>query len=736
MNRRAIRKVFFLFIGLLASQLLTRLHAQPSGFYNGTEGKDGQELKDLLHNLIDGHQPFSYYSTKEMMKYSDQNPDNPYHVLLVYTGTSHPNDDYGTGNNQLNREHVWAKSHGSFTDWLPMYSDVHNLKPCDASVNNDKGNKDFDEGGIAHLEAIGCYYTTYTWEPRDSEKGDIARIIFYMAVRYEGDQGETDLEVVDEINTSPAPEHGRLSTLLEWNLQDPPDPFEMSRNEVIYAWQKNRNPFIDHPQFAQLIWGAEAASPLRIGDIQAYPGTPEENQEVIISAGVSGSSQAITATLHWGLSPSELIHSLTMEIVSGHYTGEITGQPEGTRVYYRIEASDGILQSGSPTYAYVVKNKYDGLLTSIYEIQGQQEESPLINQQVTTTGVVTATFGEYYYLQQGVGHWSGIRVWDPNRYQNPGDSIIITGKIIENEGVTEIRDVTYHYTLKTNNLTPEPVQITCSEMNEAYEGTLITILKAECTESDYYNNDWMWTVQDGTGFMKVYNTAIFEYQPLEGEQYTVTGPVNHTGSSWFIELRSEKDVLHVVDITPPIVEMVEVVNSSTVRIQFSETPDQFSAEAETNYAINNGVTVLDANQQVNMKRNIYLNVSSLQNGKYELSVQNVQDLSGNVMLPSVHPFTVTTGIPGRDGFAGLCVWPGSQCAELFLEWNSTTPIGISYLLTDVCGRLLQSGATELHPGIQVLGLKTFNPARGCYFFTVQTSQYHGTWKLIFPGHDR
>jgi len=295
--------------------------------------------------------------------------------------------------------------------------------------------------------------------------------------------------------------------------------------------------------------------------------------------------------------------------------------------------------------------------------------------------------------------------------------------------------VVYHYTLKTSNLTPEPVQITCSEMDESYEGTLITIKKAECTDADYYSNDWMWTVQDGTGYMKVYNTAIFEYQPLEGEQYTVTGPVNHTGSSWFIELRSEKDVLHVVDITPPTVETVEVVNSSTVRIQFSETPDQFSAETETNYAISNGVTVLDANQQVNMKRNIYLNVSSLQIGKYEMSVQNVQDLSGNVMLPSVHPFTVTTGIPGRDGFAGLGVRPGSRNGEVFLEWHSSASIGIDYLLTDVCGRLIQSGTTELHPGIQVLGLKTINPARGCYFFTVHTSQYQGTWKLIFPDHD-
>jgi hypothetical protein len=235
--------------------------------------------------------------------------------------------------------------------------------------------------------------------------------------------------------------------------------------------------------------------------------------------------------------------------------------------------------------------------------------------------------------------------------------------------------------------------------------------------------------------MKVYNTAIFEYQPLEGEQYTVTGPANHTGNSWFIELRSEKDVLHVVDVIPPAVETVEVINSSTIRILFSETPDQLSAETETNYSINNGVSVLDANQQVNMKRNIYLNVSNLQTGKYELKVQNVQDLSGNIMVPSVHTFTVTNGISGKDGFAGLSVWPDSQNGKVFLEWDSSMSREIIFLLTDTRGQLIRSGTMELSPGIQVLDLKNINLGIGCYFFTVHSRESYGTWKMIFTGHD-
>ncbi len=107
-------------------------------------------------------------------------------MILVYTDRSQANNDYVTGNNQINREHVWTKSHGNFTDLSPMYGDVHNLKPADKSVNTNKSNKNFDNSGMQHPEATGCYYTELTWEALDEVKADIARVIFYMDARYEG----------------------------------------------------------------------------------------------------------------------------------------------------------------------------------------------------------------------------------------------------------------------------------------------------------------------------------------------------------------------------------------------------------------------------------------------------------------------------------------------------------------------------------------------------------------------
>jgi endonuclease I len=134
-------------------------------------------------------------------------------------------------------------------------TDLHHLRPTDASVNSSRSNLDFDNGGTEHFEADGNYYDSDSWEPRDSVKGDVARMLFYMAVRYEGDSGELDLELNNQVNNGSAPYHGKLFVLLQWHKEDPVDDFERERNEVIYTdYQQNRNPFIDHPEWVSAIW--------------------------------------------------------------------------------------------------------------------------------------------------------------------------------------------------------------------------------------------------------------------------------------------------------------------------------------------------------------------------------------------------------------------------------------------------------------------------------------------------
>lgn len=240
----------FYIISLFIFCLATGFSQIPPGYYEDAAGLKGEALKTALHNIINNHTEYSYNNLRDfILRETDEDPDNSNNVILLYTGRSQHKDTFGGGADDWNREHVWAKSHGDFGNTPPCGTDAHHIRPTDASVNSARGNKDFDNGGTQHQEATGCYYTSSTWEPRDEVKGDVARMIFYMEVRYEGGSGEPDLEVVDYVNTSPDPEHGKFSTLYEWHQQDPPDAFEINRNEVIYSYQGNRNPFIDHPEY-------------------------------------------------------------------------------------------------------------------------------------------------------------------------------------------------------------------------------------------------------------------------------------------------------------------------------------------------------------------------------------------------------------------------------------------------------------------------------------------------------
>ena len=226
-----------------------------NSYYDAAYGKTGEALKTALHNIIDEHTEISYSNVWTALRETDEDPNNPNNVILLYTGRSQSKLTNGGNANDWNREHVWAKSHGDFGTSMGAGTDLHHLRPTDASVNSSRSNLDFDNGGNEHSEAKGNYYDSDSWEPRDSVKGDVARMLFYMAVRYEGDSGEVDLELNDRVNNGSAPYHGKLSVLLQWHKDDPVDQFERTRNEIIYTdYQHNRNPFIDHPEFVSAIW--------------------------------------------------------------------------------------------------------------------------------------------------------------------------------------------------------------------------------------------------------------------------------------------------------------------------------------------------------------------------------------------------------------------------------------------------------------------------------------------------
>jgi endonuclease I len=174
-----------------------------------------------------------------MLDETDRDPNQSGNLILVYLGTS-VSGVWDSGNT-WNREHVWPQSLlgvSADNSTVNSASDLHNLKPSDPAENSSRGNKFF-----------GNSTTSQTYEPRDEVKGDIARILFYMDIMYD----ELSLIEANEGNTY---QMGNLDALLAWHIEDPVDDFEMYRNQKIEAFQGNRNPFIDHPEFADKIYGS------------------------------------------------------------------------------------------------------------------------------------------------------------------------------------------------------------------------------------------------------------------------------------------------------------------------------------------------------------------------------------------------------------------------------------------------------------------------------------------------
>lgn len=226
----------------------------PAGYYDAAAGKTGAALASALHGIIDGNRTLTYAEVWDALKVTDQDPANSSNVIEFYSGRSVPKSSNGGSTGNWNREHTWPQSHGGFGTSAGPGTDLHHLRPEDVTVNSTRGNKDFDNGGSAVAQCPDCFTDADSFEPRDSVKGDVARGLMYMAVRYEGGDGFADLELNDTVNGTTA-YLGKISVLLAWSAADPVSAAERARNDLVYTrYQGNRNPFVDHPEYADAIW--------------------------------------------------------------------------------------------------------------------------------------------------------------------------------------------------------------------------------------------------------------------------------------------------------------------------------------------------------------------------------------------------------------------------------------------------------------------------------------------------
>ena len=265
----------------------------PAGYYDLLEGKSGAILKQAIQDIIANPSVVhaqNYGDIETILKASDQNPLNSNQVWLMYVEQPRAKLDLqetGVNTGKWNREHIYPQSRGGFTDgtssdadginvWaatdatdiMAGHGDAHHIRAEDGPENSIRNNKDYGE----YLGPIG---TQGSWH------GDVARALFYMACRY------NSLSVVNgnPANTTVG-QLGDLALLLQWNHSDPKDDFEMNRNNYIYTWQVNRNPFIDYPDLADYVFGANvgqtwfaslSTTDFNTAEVVLYPNPAKDN---------------------------------------------------------------------------------------------------------------------------------------------------------------------------------------------------------------------------------------------------------------------------------------------------------------------------------------------------------------------------------------------------------------------------------------------------------------------------
>jgi len=260
----------------------------PAGYYDTVVTSTPLQLRTTLHAVIDDNLKIPYTSsstdTWNVLELADQDPGNSANILDVYKNRSYLK--FGGGTGPYNREHSWPNSYGFPDDGATNYpyTDCHHLFLSDVAYNSDRGNKpygacvpgatervtDYNDGmggGSGVFPGNSNWFDSILWQTWNGRQGDVARAMFYMDVRYEGGThsitgaAEPNLILTDNasliVTTSSNASvayMGMLSVLLKWNAADPVDDRERSRNDVVYSFQGNRNPFIDHPEWVNAIF--------------------------------------------------------------------------------------------------------------------------------------------------------------------------------------------------------------------------------------------------------------------------------------------------------------------------------------------------------------------------------------------------------------------------------------------------------------------------------------------------
>lgn len=348
--------LFSLFAGLA--------HAQaPAGYYNSANGLSGAALKTALSSIItNGHQDKGYNGLWTAYKTTDIDKDyeNDGSILDMYSEKPNGTDPYkfipgtnqcgtySTEGNCYNREHVIPQS--LFSEASPMVADIHFIRATDGKVNGMRSNYPYGKVGSASFTSlngsklgtsVSSGYSGTVFEPIDEFKGDVARMIFYFVTRYQSKLSSFSSGNMLGSSTFPGLQTWELNVLLAWHNQDPVSQAEIKRNNASYAYQGNRNPFIDNPSYVNQIWGSQQPA----SDTQAPTTVAGLNVSGKTSSSISLSWNASTDNV--GVTAYSIYMNGNLKTTTSSTSATISGLTPSTTYSFYVVAKDAAGNSSS-----------------------------------------------------------------------------------------------------------------------------------------------------------------------------------------------------------------------------------------------------------------------------------------------------------------------------------------------------------------------------------------------------
>jgi endonuclease I len=496
--------------------------ANAGTYYENVNLSSPGQLRCSLYETINGHNKLSYSYT--VLNLADEDPVDSGKILDVYKNASYTK--YTSGDATHNREHTWPRTYGlGETSTAGPATDYHMLHLTDTAYNSDRGSKPlgncdsgctqrstiFNHGVGGNSNADSNWYSTTgstatnplacplqsntenckTYEIWDTRKGDIARAVMYMAIRYKGEGGEPDLELTDDrtLITSGGfnGKHymGLLTHILDWNTFDPPTAAELDRNQIVQSFQNNRNPFTDHPEWATAaLFGAALSVPCVLNT-----NAPAANDDTYSTAINTAINTSLTPANDGVLANDSDVEGapLSAQLVSTVAAGTLALVANGDFTYtppngfcgstsFTYRASDGVRLSAPRTASITVGSGcgnnppvanddthvvVEDSAQAVVNVLANDTTAPDVGETLTVIAATQGTLGS-------VALSGGVVRYTPNAHANGSDQFTYT----VSDGNSGTDTATVNVTITPVNDAPTPVGTLADRA--AQEGVAIT----------------------------------------------------------------------------------------------------------------------------------------------------------------------------------------------------------------------------------------------------------------------